>query len=123
MLDQLETRRWKLTPLFYPLSHNSHHEILLSILFQIGIIGHAHSLIKSYLNDRTQCVLIDGSYSEDKSIETGVPQVSISGPVLFILYLLPLRSLLNVFLASYYIYADDITIHLKFDPGQPLPIS
>ena len=64
------------------------HEILLSILCQIGIIGHAHSLIKSYLNDRTQCVLIDGSYSEDKSIETGVPQGSILGPVLFILNLL-----------------------------------
>ena len=45
-------------------------EILLSIFFQIGIIGCAHSLIKSYLNSRTQCVLIDRSYSQDKSIET-----------------------------------------------------
>ena len=34
-------------------------EIVLSILFQIGILGQAHSLIKSYLNGRTQCVLID----------------------------------------------------------------
>ena len=93
------------------------HEILLSILFQIGIIGQAHSLIKSYLNGRTQCVLINGSYSEDKSIETGVPQGSILGPVLFILYLLPLRSLLNEFLASYHINADDITIYLEFDIG------
>ena len=58
------------------------HEILLSVLFQIGIIGRAHSSIKSYLNGRTQCVLIDGSYSEDNSIETGVPQGSILGPVL-----------------------------------------
>ena len=93
------------------------HEILLSILFQIGIISQAHSLIKTYLNGRTQCVLIDGSYSEDKSIETGVPQGSILGPVLFILYLLPLRSLLNEFLASYHINADDITIYLEFDLG------
>ena len=83
------------------------HEILLSILFQIGNIGQAHSLIKFYLNDRTQCVLVDGSYSGDKSIETGVPQGSILGPVLFILYLLPLRSLFNEFVASYHIYADD----------------
>ena len=37
--------------------------------------------------------------------------------MLFILYLLPLKSLLNEFLASYHIYADDITIHLAFDPG------
>ena len=72
------------------------HELLLSILFQIGIIGQAHSLMKSYLNGRTQCVLIDGSYSEDKSIETGVPQGSILGPLLFILYLLPMSSFLLV---------------------------
>ena len=92
-------------------------EILLSIFFQIEILGRAHSLIKSYLNGRTHCVLIDGSYSEDKSIETGVPQGLILGPVLLILYLLPLRSLLNEFLASYHIYADDITIYLEFDLG------
>ena len=91
------------------------HEILLSILFQIGIIGQVHSLIKSYLNGRTQCVLIDGSYCQDKSIETGIPQGSILGPLLFILYLLTLRSLLNEFFASYHIYANDITIYLEFD--------
>ena len=96
------------------------HEILLSILFQIGIIRQVHSLIKSYLNSRTQGVLIDGSYSEDKSIESGVPQESILGTVLFILYLLPLRSLLNEFLACYHIYADDITIYLEFDLGTTL---
>ena len=55
------------------------HEIPLSIFFQIGNIGELHSLIKSCLNGRTQCVLIDGCYSEDKSIETGVPQGSTSG--------------------------------------------
>ena len=93
------------------------HGIFLSILFQIGIIGQAHSLIKSYLNGQTQFVLIDGRYSEDKSIEAGVPQGSILGSVLFILYLLPLRSLLKEFLASYHIYADDITVYLDFDLG------
>ena len=92
-------------------------EILKSILFQIGIMGQAHTLIKSYLNGRTQCVLIDGSYSEDKSIETGVPQASILRSLLFILYLLPLRSLLNEFHAGYHICADDITIYLEFDLG------
>ena len=99
------------------------HEMFLSFLFQIGIIVQAHSLIKSYLKGRTQHVLIDGSYSEDKSIETGVPQGSILGPLLFILYLLPLRSLLDEFLASYHIYVDDMTIYLEFDLGTTLPIS
>ena len=106
-----------------PAFDNVDHELLLSILFQIRIIGQAHSLIKSYLNGRTQCVLIDGSYSEDKSIETGVPQGLILGLLLFILYLAPLRSLLNEFLASYHIFANDITIYLEFDLGQPLPVT
>ena len=83
------------------------HEILLSNLLQNGVIGQAHSLIKSYLNGRTQKVVIDGSYSEYKSIETGVPQGSILGPLLFFQCLLPLRSLLNDFLARYHIYAND----------------
>ena len=93
------------------------HEILLSIFFQIVAIGQAHSLIKTCLNGRTQCVLIDGSCSEDKSIETGVPQGSILAPVLFILYLLPLKSLLNEFFSSYLINANDITIYLEFELG------
>ena len=93
------------------------HEIFLSILIQTGIIGQAHSTMKSYLNGQTQCVLIDGSYSEDESIETGVSQGLILGPVLFILYLLPLRSLLDEFLASYHFFASDITIYLEFDLG------
>ena len=97
-------------------------EILLSLFFQIGNFGQAHSLIKSYLNGRSQCVLIDGSYSEDKSNETSVPQGSILGTLLFILYLFPLRSLLIEFLGSYHIYANDITIYLEFDLGTSFAI-
>ena len=59
----------------------------------------------------------DESYSEDKSFETGVHQWSILGPLLFISYLLSLRTLLIEFLASYHIYTDDITFYLKFDLG------
>ena len=39
--------------------------------------------------------------------------------MLFILYLLPLTSLLNEFVASYHIYANDITILLEFDLWTP----
>ena len=96
------------------------YEILLSILFQIGNFGQAHSVIKSYLNGRIQCVHIDGSYSEDKSIETGIPQGSILGPVLFILYLLPLRSLPNEFVTSYHICANVCNDLLAIWPGYNL---
>ena len=54
--------------------HRGSGNSTVDFFFQNGINGHAHPLINSNLNGRAQCVLIDGSYSEDKSIETGVPQ-------------------------------------------------
>ena len=91
------------------------HEKLLSFLFQIRIVGQAHCMIKSNVNVRTQCVLINESYPEDKPIATGVPQGSMLGPLLFNLYLLALRNLVFDILASYHIDAHDITIYLEFE--------
>ena len=40
----------------------------------------------SYLNDRTQCVAIKNQYSNTLAVECGVPQGSILGPLLFLIY-------------------------------------
>ena len=93
------------------------HETFLSFCFKFVIIVQAHLSIKPYVNGPTRCVLTDGSYSADNSYETGVPQGSILGLLLFILCLLPFRTLLNDFLACYHIYADDIMIYLEFELG------
>lgn len=62
------------------------HEILLKKLFRYGIRGKAYEIVQSYLTDRKQRVKINGNVSNYKDINIGVPQGTILGPLLFILY-------------------------------------
>ena len=63
------------------------HDGLLFKLKQNGIRGNLLDLFHSYLSDRHQRVGINGSYSEYKKIESGVPQGSVLGPLLFLIYI------------------------------------
>ena len=62
------------------------HDILLSKLQHYGFRGHFYEFIKSYLNARTQYTVINGKPSDILQIRSGVPQGSILGPLLFLLY-------------------------------------
>ena len=63
------------------------HNILLDKLQHFVIRGTVLKWFQSYLSDRTQFVTIDGVDSDNKSIKYGVPQGSILGPLLFIIYI------------------------------------
>ena len=65
------------------------HSTLLDNLHKIGIRGNLFCLIKYSLMSRTQYVHYNGCYSSTKSIEYGVPQGSILGPLFFILLMIP----------------------------------
>ena len=66
------------------------HDLLLSKMHYYGISGKGFTLIRSYLKDRYQRVIISNKsqqyFSEWEPIRYGVPQGSILGPLLFILY-------------------------------------
>ena len=84
----------------------SHRGILLK-LKPIGVGGSVFSICKGFLSNRRQRVVVDGATSEYIPIVSGVPQGSVFGPLLFILYTSVMFELLENRL---YVYADDSTL-------------
>ena len=92
------------------------HEILLKILQDnYGITGTVASFIKSYLSERSVKVLISDKLSDHATLKTGVPQGSILGPILFIMYLTPLFEKLESLNCTYHFYADDSQFFLEIE--------
>ena len=63
------------------------HAGLLKKLEAQGIRNPLLQRFKSYLQDRTQCVVIEGQSSDWRSMNSGVPQGSVLGPLLFLIYI------------------------------------
>ena len=87
------------------------HVLLLEKLHKIGIRGKINDLLNSYLSGRTQTVKIQDTVSDPLTVICGVPQGTILGPLLFILYLNDIFKVLNdLELVS---FADDTVIIVK----------
>lgn len=97
------------------------HAILLERLQSTcGIVGAPLAWIKSYLEDRTQSVTIDGTLSDKISLKYGVPQGSVLGPQFFVMYSSPIASIARKHGLSIHLYADDTQIYAAFRPGSPV---
>ena len=84
------------------------HTILLDKLLYYGIRGTELAWFKSYLTNRTQFVSYNGTNSHTLSITTGVPQGSILGPSLFIIYINDIHNANSKFHAV--LFADDTNL-------------
>ena len=86
------------------------HNIMLEKLDHYGIRGIAKNLLESYLKGRFQYTNFDGESSEKLIVRYGVPQGSILGPLLFLLYINDLMNCYNGEHTDFILYADDTNI-------------
>ena len=88
------------------------HNILFQKLRHYGIRGSALTWFTSYLSNRKQFISYDGNNSELCNILCGVPQGSILGPLLFIIYINDIWHVSTK--SSVVLFADD-TKHISFE--------
>ena len=86
------------------------HLRLLSKLTSYGITGNTQNLIKSFLSNRKQRVSVNGALSDITDVTSGVPQGSVLGPVLFLLYINDINGNIKSFIC---LFADDSIIYRK----------
>ena len=92
------------------------HSGLLHKLKSYGISGQIFGLISSFLSNRWLRAVLDGKSSQEYPVNAGVPQGSILGPTLFLLYINDLPD----FICNITIYADDTTPYSKFSQASDL---
>ena len=85
------------------------HRLLLNKLSRLGVDPYLLQWIASYPCERTQSVCIDGSSSEPLSVVSRVPQGSVLGPLLFLIYTDDVSQI--ILPMAVYIYADDIVLY------------
>jgi len=100
------------------------HEILLKRLeVTFGIGGIVLEWLSSYLSGRFQAVRVAGHLSEFSKLQYGVPQGSVLGPLLFLLYTAPIVDIINRHGLMGHCYADDTQIYFYCSPDSMSQLS
>lgn len=84
------------------------HSQMLSTITRYGISGSLHKWITNFLLTRRQRVCVNGSLSDWHTVDSGIPQGTVLGPLLFILFINDLPTSVNT--SEVYLFADDLKI-------------
>ena len=87
------------------------HQGLLKKAYCYCIRGHTYKWIESFLDNRSQQVVIDGHFSIDAKITSGVPQGSVLGPLLFLIYINDLPNCVQNTVCR--LFADDCILYQR----------
>ena len=93
------------------------HARIFHRLRPYGISGQIFGLISSFLSNRRLQMVLDGKCSQEYPVNAGVPQGSIFGPALFLLYI---NGFSDDVICNITIYADDTTLYSKCDQASDL---
>ena len=83
------------------------HKRLLEKIKSYGIVGTTLNWIEDFLKNRTQKVMVNGAGSEWENVTSGIPQGSVLGPILFVIYINDLPDTVE---SDSYLLADDTKI-------------
>ena len=89
---------------------------MLAFFTNLGLME-LFGLFSSFLSNRRLWVILDGKYSQEYPVNAGVPQGSILGPSLFLLYI---NDLPDDVICNIAIYTDDTTLYSKCDQASDL---
>ena len=90
------------------------HSVLLDKLFSLGIRGRLLYWIKAFLVNRNMCVSVSNQHSHPREVLSGVPQGSVLGPLLFLIYV---NYVTHNLTSSVKIFADDLKLYVCTSPS------
>ena len=97
---------------YQPFLHKVCNKKLISKLEYYGIRDNTLKWITSFLNNRQQCVVVDGEQSSYLPVKSGVPHGSTIGPTLFLIYINDLPEYVE---SNVHLFADDTVMYLSID--------